>query len=98
MFKDIQIINITLDEIRRSCTSIEEVRTISGVVAGVHEKEETSYKDIEKSVAKQLKSTKEKLREVLEDISNFRNEHDMLDEEELDFTEKAYDLIYHSEE
>lgn len=98
MFKDIQIINITLDEIRRSCASIEEVRTINGVVAGIHSEEEKSYKDIEKSVAEQLKSTKEKLKDVLEDISNFRNEKDMLDEEELDFTEKAYDLIYHSEE
>lgn len=98
MFKDIQIINITLDEIRRSCTSIEEVRTITGLVSGVHGKKASSYKDIEKSVAEQLKSTKEKLKEVLEDISNFRNEKGMLDEEELDFTEKAYDLIYHSEE
>ena len=93
MFKDIQLINITLDEIRRSCTSIEEVRTITCLVSGVHGKKASSYKDIEKSVVEQLQTTRRKLKEVLEDISNFRNATDMLDEDELDFTAEAYALI-----
>jgi len=92
MFKDIQLINITLDEIRRSCTSIEEVRIISGVVAGTSGGK-GSYKDIEKSVAEQLQTTRRKIKDVLEDISNFRNATDMLDEDELDFTAEAYALI-----
>jgi len=95
-FKDIQLINITLDEIRRSCTSIEEVRLICGI-SGANSKGENSYKEIADKAAEQLKSTKQKLRDVLEDISNYRNSVGMLDEEEIDFTKNAYDLIYNEE-
>lgn len=95
-FKDIQLINITLDEIRRSCTSIEEVRLISAI-SGANSKGENSYKEIVGKAAEQLKSTRQKLRDVLEDISNYRNAVGMLDEEEIDFTKNAYDLIYDEE-
>ena len=90
---DYELINITLDEIRRSSTVIEQVSHESAI-RSIYSSEKEVYDGMHTRGKTALGCIRQKLRDILEEISEYRNDEGMLDEEELDFTEKAYDLIY----
>ena len=90
---DYELINITLDEIRRSSTVIEQVSHESAI-RSIYSDEKEVYNGMHSRGKDALNSIRKKLRDILEEISEYRNDEGMLDEEEIEFTKGAYDLIY----
>ena len=90
---DYELINITLDEIRRSPTVIEQVSHESAI-RSIYSPEKEVYDGMYSRGKIALGCIRQKLRDVLDEISEYRNNEGMLDEEEIEFTKGAYDLIY----
>jgi hypothetical protein len=90
---DYELINITLDEIRRSSTVIEQVSHESAI-RSIYSSEKEVYDGMHTRGKTALGCIRQKLRDVLDEISEYRNNEGMLDEDEIEFTKGAYDLIY----
>lgn len=90
---DYELINITLDEIRRSSTVIEQVSHESAI-RSIYSSEKEVYDGMHSRGKIALGCIRQKLRDVLDEISEYRNNEGMLDEDEIEFTKGAYDLIY----
>lgn len=88
----IELINLTLDEIRRAALMIECVRN----TAVCHN--DVSPDDLKRQImtdcTEQLERTRLQLREVLEDIAEFQNGRDMLCGVDCALSKVAFDLIY----
>ena len=90
---DYELINITLDEIRRSSTVIEIVSHESAI-RSIYSPEKEVYDGMYSRGKIALGCIRQKLKDVLEEISEYRNSEGMIDEDEIEFTKGAYNLIY----
>lgn len=88
----IELINLTLDEIRRAAQMIE------GVCTQVLWSNRLSPCDVKEKITasctEQLERTRLALREVLEDIAEFQNNQDMLSGVDCALAKVSFDLIY----
>lgn len=80
----IELINLTLDEIRRSATIINDTR-----------REAAKYdKDLANEMVACLEEIRAYLRDVLEKAATCQNVYDMISGIDVALTEVSYDLIY----
>lgn len=92
----IELINLTLNEIRRSAQVIADV-TAECSMAINHQSSETVAGLMETSIKENnaaLERCRIALREVLEDIANYQNACDMVENVDAAIGKVAYDLIY----
>jgi hypothetical protein len=90
--KQIELINLTLDEIRRSATMIDDVQKeaiFNDMASGCNQ-----FGDLINECALMLETTRIKLRDVLENIAEFQNAKDMICPVDMALSETSYDLIY----
>lgn len=90
--KKIELINLTLDEIRRAGSIIEDVRNTA--VWHDHVSPDTVKKQIIAGCTEQLEQTRLQLRNILEEVTEFVNGHDMLCGVDCAVSKVAFDLIY----
>lgn len=88
----IELINLTLDEIRKACTTVNNVcndtkLTLKGNDYGC-------LKNLVNNCNEVLESVRVKLRNVLEDIAENQNATDMVCPVDAALSEVAFDLIY----
>lgn len=92
----IELINLTLNEIRRSAQVIADVTAESEMILPYQTGE--TVKDILSERIKQNKDALNQcriaLREVLEDIAEYQNSCDMVNGVDAELGKVAYDLIY----
>lgn len=92
----IELINLTLNEIRRSAQVVADV-TVEAEMILPHQASET-VKDILSERIKQNKDALNQcriaLREALEDIAEYQNSIDMVSSVDAELGKVAYDLIY----
>lgn len=89
----IELINLTLDEIRKACTTVDNVcndtkRTLC---------KSDDYECLTKLVNncdEILESARVKLREVLEEVADYQDATDMVCPVDVALSEVAFDLIY----
>lgn len=90
--RKIELINLTLDEIRRSATMIHDVY-IDALYSNSKEKNE-AFEKLIKDCDVSLDNARTQLRDVLENLANFQNAKDMICGVDMALTEVPYDLIY----
>lgn len=94
--KTIELINLTLNEIRRSAQVIADMTTESEMIVS-HQASE-NVKDILNARIKEnhevLNQCRIALREVLENIAEYQNSCDMVSGVDAELGKVAYDLIY----
>lgn len=90
--KKIELINLTLDEIRRSTTIISDVY-VEAALRNRHQKDEI-LEGIMNDCDYALENARKKLRDVLENVANFQNEKDMICGVDIALTKVSYDIIY----
>lgn len=88
----IELINLTLDEIRRAAQMIEGVRVQA--LWSNHISPDIVKDKIATDCTEQLERTRLALREALEDISEFMNNKDMLSSVDCALSKVPFDLIY----
>lgn len=81
----IELINLTLDEIRRSANMVEKMRMIAGI---------RCCQKIQNDCNQVLEECRISLRNTLETIANFQNDNDMLTNIDIALCDVSYDLIY----
>ena len=94
--KTIELINLTLNEIRRSAQVIADV-TAECSMAINHQSNETVMGIMDTSIKENnaaLDRCRIALRDVLEDIANYQNSCDMVENVDTALSKVAYDLIY----
>lgn len=92
----IELINLTLNEIRRSAQTIADVTTESSMILQ-HQSSETVKNILTESIENNndaLNRCRIVLRDVLEDIASFQNFCDMIEGVDSALGKVAYDLIY----
>lgn len=90
--KKIELINLTLDEIRRSATMVSDVH--KDAVRSNHRKQNELFEALISDCDKVLEDARIKLRDVLENIAEFQNAKDMICGVDMAICETAYELIY----
>lgn len=90
--RKIELINLTLDEIRRSTTMVSEVYK-DAANSNRDEKNEL-FEGIMSDCDRVLEDTRVKLRDVLENIAEFQNDKDMICGVDMALSKTSYDLIY----
>lgn len=90
--KKIELINLTLDEIRRATQMIESVR--AQVIWSNHVSPASVKNKIATDCTEQLERSRLALREVLEGVAEFLNAQDMLSGVDCALTKVSFDLIY----
>lgn len=90
--KQIELINLTLDEIRRSATMINDVQR-EAIFSNIQEKNEL-FENLINECENTLKTARTCLREILENIAEFQNAKDMICGVDEALTKVSYDLIY----
>lgn len=90
---DYELINITLDEIRRSSTVIEQVSHESAI-RSIYSSEKEVYDGMHTRGKTALGCIRQKLRDVLDEISEYRNNEGILDEDEIARAFGIYGLEY----
>lgn len=88
----IELISLTLDEIRRAASMIEDIRNTA--VWHDYTSPDAVKKQIITDCTEQLERTRLQLRKVLEEIAEFQNDHDMLCGVDCALSKVAFDLIY----
>lgn len=88
----IELINLTLDEIRRAAQMIEGVRVQA--LWSNHISPDSVKDKIATDCTEQLERTRLALREALEDIAEFQNNQDMLSGVDCALAKVSFDLIY----
>ena len=88
----IELINLTLNEIRKACTTVDNVcndtkRTIKGDNC-------ECLKRLVNNCDEVLESVRVKLREILEEVANYQNATDMVCPVDVALSKVAFDLIY----
>lgn len=94
--KTIELINLTLNEIRRSAQVIADVTTESEMIVP-HQADGTVKDILNKRINENneaLNQCRIALREVLEDIAEYQNSCDMVSGVDAELGKVAYDLIY----
>lgn len=89
----IELINLTLDEIRKACTTVDNVcndtkRTLR------KEDDRECLKNLVDNCDEVLESVRVKLREVLEEVADYQDATDMVCPVDVALSEVAFDLIY----
>ncbi len=98
--KSIELINLTLNEIRRSAQMVADVENdyqhlIFSMEKDGHDQESIAFnKQCADDLHSALERCRKQLRDVLEDIANVQNFKDMLIPVDVAIGEVAYDLIY----
>ena len=90
--RKIELINLTLDEIRRSATMVSDVYIDS--VHSNNKEENDIFKANISQCESALENCRVKLREVLEEIAEFQNAKDMVCPVDMALAETSYNLIY----
>lgn len=90
--RKIELINLTLDEIRRSATMVSDV--YKDAAYSNREEQNELFKTLMSDCERVLEDARIKLRDVLEDIAEFQNAKDMVCGVDMALGETAYDLIY----
>lgn len=88
----IELITLTLDEIRKASTMINEV--LSETVRYIHKEDNDVLKSRANQMTKVLEETRLNLREILEKLGNCQNDTDMVCPVDVALSEVAFDLIY----
>lgn len=88
----IELINLTLDEIRRAAQMIEGVQVQA--LWSNHISPDIVKDKIATDCTEQLERTRLALREALEEIAEFQNNQDMLSGVDGALAEVSFDLIY----
>lgn len=88
----IELINLTLDEIRRAAQMIESDRVQS--ICNNRVLPNRDEVEVAAECTEQLEQTRLALREVLEEIAEFINNHGMLSGVDCALTKVSFDLIY----
>lgn len=89
----IELINLTLDQIRRSAQAIEDVR-MHAEFHGFVNKDNTVTQKMQEDCKKVLDDCRIALRDVLEIITEYQNMNDVLSGVDVALTEVPLDLIY----
>lgn len=90
--RKIELINLTLDEIRRSATMVSDV--YKDVAYSNHKEQNESFETLMSDCDRVLEDARIKLRDVLENIAEFQNAKDMVCPVDMALSETSYDLIY----
>lgn len=90
--RKIELINLTLDEIRRSATMISDVHREA--VYSNHQEQSDIFEKLISDCDSVLEDARIKLRDVLENIAEFQNAKDMVCGVDVALTETPFDLIY----
>lgn len=90
--KKIELINLTLDEIRRSATTVSDVA--KDAAYSNHKEPNELFETLISDCEIVLEDARIKLRDVLENIAEFQNAKDMICGVDMALCETAYDLIY----
>lgn len=90
--KNIELINLTLDEIRRSATMVSDV--YKDAAYSNHKEQNESFEILMSDCDRVLEDARIKLRDILENIAEFQNAKDMICGVDMALGETAYDLIY----
>jgi len=88
----IELINLTLDEIRRASTMIDGV--LNDTLLHLHKEDNNILKTSADYMGKVLEEARISLREVLENLANYQNATDMICPVDAALSEVAFDLIY----
>lgn len=89
----IELINLTLDQIRWAAQTIEDVRMHAEFHSYVN-KDDTVSQQMQKDCNKVLDDCRIALRDVLEIITEYQNMNDVLSGVDVALTEVPLDLIY----
>lgn len=96
--KLIELINLTLNEIRRSAQVVADVKAEQEFILGSNQPLDESIKEVMtqfvSSSNNALKYCHKALRDVLEHIAEYQNSHDMVSGVDEALGKVAYDLIY----
>ncbi len=96
--KIIELINLTLNEIRRSAQVVADVKTEQEFILSNNPSLESSTKEVlmqfVSSSNNALEYCRKSLRDVLEHIAEYQNSKDMLRGVDAELGKVAYDLIY----
>ena len=90
--KKIELINLTLDEIRRSATVVSDV--YKDAAYSNHKEQNELFETLMSDCDRVLEDARIKLRDILEKIAEFQNAKDMIFGVDMALCETAYDLIY----
>ena len=89
----IELINLTLDEIRKACTTVNNVCIDTKRTLCKSDDCECLTKLVN-NCDEVLESVRVKLREVLEEVANYQDATDMVCPVDVALSEVAFDLIY----
>lgn len=90
--RKIELINLTLDEIRRSATMVSDV--YKDAAYSNHKEQNESFETLMSDCDRVLADARIKLRDVLENIAEFQNAKDMVCPVDMALSETSYNLIY----
>lgn len=88
----IELINLTLDEIRKACTTVDNV--CNDTKRTLRKEDSESLKELVNDCEEVLESVRVNLREVLEEVADYQNGTDMLCGVDCALTKVPFDLIY----
>mgnify|MGYP007057634845 CR=1 FL=1 len=88
----IELINLTLDEIRKACTTVNNVCNDTKLMLKGDDCE--CLKKLVNNCNEVLESIRVKLREALEEVANYQDATDMVCPVDMALSEVAFDLIY----
>ena len=91
IMRKIELINLTLDEIRRSVSMISEVQNCA---LNANKDNNKILQELATDCDNILEEARIKLRDVLENVAEFQNAKDMICGVDVALTEVSYDLIY----
>ena len=89
--KKIELINLTLDEIRRSVSMISEVQNCA---LNANKNNNEVLQELSTDCDNILEEARIKLRDVLENVAEFQNAKDMICGVDVALTDVSYNLIY----
>ena len=89
--KKIELINLTLDEIRRSVSMISEVQNCA---LNANKDNNKVLQELSTDCDNILEEARIKLRDVLENVAEFQNAKDMICGVDVALTDVSYSLIY----
>ncbi len=91
IMKKIELINLTLDEIRRSVSMISEVQNCA---LNANKDNNKVLQELSTDCDNILEEARIKLRDVLENVAEFQNAKDMICGVDVALTDVSYSLIY----
>ena len=91
IMKKIELINLTLDEIRRSVSMISEVQNCA---LNANKNNNEVLQELSTDCDNILEEARIKLRDVLENVAEFQNAKDMICGVDVALTDVSYNLIY----